>query len=297
MSMRQTFSDRLFHTLNNGFLLFVLFLVAYPLIFVVSASFSDGEALLNGKVWLYPIKPTLDGYLMVFATREVWIGYRNSLFYAASTTVLSLMVTMFTAYVLSVPRFRGRKFLMTYMLITIFFNGGLIPTYLLIKAVGLVDNPLVMILPGLVSVWNIIITRTFFQSTGILPLREAAVIDGADDFNFFFRILFPLSGAIIAVNCLFVAVGSWNAFFNALIYLNNKDLWPLQLVLRNILVLDQPDVMIDTAETAERILRAQRRAELMKYSLIIVANLPVLIAYPFVQKHFVKGVMIGSIKG
>ena len=186
---------------------------------------------------------------------------------------------------------------MTYMLITIFFNGGLIPTYLLIKAVGLVDNPLVMILPGLVSVWNIIITRTFFQSAGILPLREAAVIDGADDFNFFFRILFPLSGAIIAVNCLFVAVGSWNAFFNALIYLNNKDLWPLQLVLRNILVLDQPDVVIDTAETAERILRAQRRAELMKYSLIIVANLPVLIAYPFVQKHFVKGVMIGSIKG
>ena len=295
--MRQTFSDRLFHTLNNCFLLFVLFLVAYPLIFVVSASFSDGEALLNGKVWLYPIKPTLDGYILVFTTREVWIGYRNSLFYAASTTVLSLMVTMFTAYVLSVPRFRGRKILMTYMLITIFFNGGLIPTYLLIKAVGLVDNPLVMILPGLVSVWNIIITRTFFQSTGILPLREAAVIDGADDFNFFFRILFPLSGAIIAVNCLFVAVGSWNAFFNALIYLNDKDLWPLQLVLRNILVLDQPDVVIDTAETAERMLRAQRRAELMKYSLIIVANLPVLIAYPFVQKHFVKGVMIGSIKG
>ena len=294
--MKLTLSDRLFHTINYSFLFLVMVLVAYPLIFVVSASFSDGEALLNGKVWLYPVKPSLDGYILVFATREVWIGYRNSLFYAASATVLTLIVTMFTAYVLSIPQFRGRKILMTYLLITIFFNGGLIPTYLLIKALGLVDNPLVMILPGLVSVWNIIITRTFFKSSGILALREAAVIDGADDFNFFFRILFPLSGAIIAVNCLFVAVGSWNSFFNALIYLNNKEFWPLQLVLRNILVLDQPDV-VNTAEAAERMLQAQRRAELMKYSLIIVANLPVLMAYPFVQKHFVKGVMIGSIKG
>ena len=277
--MKLTLPDRLFHTINYSFLFLVMVLVAYPLIFVVSASFSDGEALLNGKVWLYPVKPSLDGYILVFATREVWIGYRNSLFYAVSATVLTLIVTMFTAYVLSIPQFRGRKILMTYLLITIFFNGGLIPTYLLIKALGLVDNPLVMILPGLVSVWNIIITRTFFKSSGILALREAAVIDGADDFNFFFRILFPLSGAIIAVNCLFVAVGSWNSFFNALIYLNNKEFWPLQLVLRNILVLDQPDV-VNTAEAAERMLQAQRRAELMKYSLIIVANLPVLMAYP-----------------
>ena len=183
---------------------------------------------------------------------------------------------------------------MTYMLITIFFNGGLIPTYLLIKAVGLVDNPLVMILPGLVSVWNIIITRTFFQSAGILPLREAAVIDGADDFNFFFRILFPLSGAIIAVNCLFVAVGSWNAFFNALLYLNDSKLFPLQLILRNILIQNEFDPYLNTLE---EMIRVQALKNLLKYSLIVVASLPVLVVYPFVQRFFIKGILIGGIKG
>ena len=295
--MKYSRSDYIFHTCNYLFLFFILFIVAYPLIFIVSASFSSGDALLNGRVWLFPVEPGFGGYDLVFRTKEVWIGYRNSLFYTFFTTVLTLMVTMFAAYPLSIPQFRGRKLLMTYMLITMFFGGGLIPTYLLISGLGLVDNPLVMIVPGLVSTWNIIITRTFFQSSGILPLREAAIIDGADEFNFFFRILFPLSGAIIAVNCLFVAVGSWNSFFSAMIYLNDENLWPLQLILRNILILDRPENVIETAEEAEKLLEAQRVAEIMKYSLIIVANIPVLLAYPFVQKHFVKGVMIGSIKG
>ena len=295
--MKYTSSDKVFHLFNYLFLIFILIIVGYPLIFVISASFSGGEALQDGKVWLFPVQTTLEGYRFVFQNELIWIGYRNSILYAVSYTALTLFVTMFSAYVLSITRFPGRKFLLTYLIITIFFSGGLIPTYLLMKALGLVDNPLVMVIPGLVSVWNIIITRTFFQSSGILALREAAVIDGADDFNFFFRILLPLSGAIIAVNCLFFAVGSWNSFFNALIYLNNEDLWPIQLVLRNILILDRPDKIVETAEEARRIIEAQRRAEIMKYALIIIANLPVLIAYPFVQRHFVKGVMIGSIKG
>lgn len=295
--MKYSRSDYIFHTCNYAFLFFIFFIVAYPLIFIVSASFSSGQALLNGRVWLLPVEPGFGGYELVYRTKEVWIGYRNSLFYASASTVLTLMVTMFAAYALAVPQFHGRKFLMTYMVITMFFGGGLIPTYLLISALGLVDNPMVMVIPGLVSTWNIIITRTFFQSSGILALREAATIDGADEFTFFFRILFPLSSAIIAVNCLFVAVGSWNSFFGALIYLNDEKLWPLQLILRNILILDRPENAIQTGEEAEKLLEAQRIAEIMKYSLIIVANLPVLIAYPFVQKHFVKGVMIGSIKG
>lgn len=295
--MKHSRSDTVFHLVNYLFLSLILFIVGYPLIFVVSASFSGGQALQDGRVWFLPVEPSLEGYRFVFRNELIWIGYRNSLLYALSFTALTLFVTMFSAYVLSIRQFPGRKFILTYLIITIFFSGGLIPTYLLMKALGLVDNPLVMVIPGTVSVWNIIITRTFFQSSGILPLREAALIDGADDFRFFFRILLPLSGAVIAVNCLFFAVGSWNSFFNALIYLNNEDLWPIQLVLRNILILDRPDRIIETAEDAQRMIEAQRRAEIMKYALIIIANLPVLIAYPFVQKHFVKGVMIGSIKG
>jgi multiple sugar transport system permease protein/putative aldouronate transport system permease protein len=292
---RDTGSDRLYSIVNYVILFLFLLAVAYPLVYVLSASFSSPSAVTTGKVWLWPVELSLDGYRAVFREDRIWIGFRNSLFYATAGTLVNVVLTILAAYPLSRKDFAGRGVIMFFFVFTLLFGGGLIPTYLVVKQTGLLNTPWAMIIPGALSVYNMIITRTFFQQTIPDELFEAAQLDGVTNFRFVRDVVIPLSGPIIAVNALFYAVGHWNAFFNALIYLTNPDLFPLQLILRDILLMDNinPESMQDLNE----MFRRQQLANVLKYGLIVVATVPVLAIYPFVQKHFVKGVLIGSLKG
>ncbi|MEH7272933.1 carbohydrate ABC transporter permease [Neobacillus vireti] len=293
-SIKETKGDRLFTIVNYSVLSLLLVVFLYPLIYIVSASFSSTEAVLSGKVWLWPVDFSLEGYKAVFDYKLIWTGYANSLFYTVVGTLINIVMTILAAYPLSRDEFYGRKFFMLLFLFTMIFSGGLIPNYLLVKELGMLDTRWAMIIPGAMSVFNVIITRTYFKSTIPKELQEAAKIDGCSDFRFLWSIVLPLSGPIIAVMTLFYAVGHWNSFFNALIYLRDQDLFPLQLILNNILVQNQidPQLLGDMEQQAAK----AGLSELLKYSLIVVASVPVLIIYPFVQKHFVKGVMIGSLK-
>ena len=302
MTLRESTGDRVFNVINTLFLILLLFVVAYPLYFVVIASISNARMVGNGDVIFYPKGITFDGYEMVFKYDEVWLGYRNTIFYAFAATMINLAVTLPAAYALSRRDLKGRGFFTTLFMVPMFFGGGLIPFYLLItQTLKWNDTIWVMIVPGATSFMQMMIARTFFQSTVPNELRESAEIDGASNFLIFFRIILPLSTAIIAVQALQCAVGNWNAYFNAMMYLSDsagRNLKSLQIVLRNILVLSQAQAaieeqMADQTDYAE----FQQRAEQLKYALIIVSCIPILLLYPFVQKYFVKGVMIGSIKG
>ncbi len=292
---RDTGVDRVFNIANYVILFLFLAAVAYPLIYVVSASFSRPTAVINGEMWLWPVDFTVDGYRAVFDNPRIITGFKNSLFYTVVGTTVSVILTILAAYPLSRKDLAGRHVIMFLFLFTMLFGGGIIPTYLTVRLTGLLDTRWALIIPTALSVWNMIITRTFFQVTIPDELLEASQLDGASDFRFVWDNVIPLSGPIIAVNALFYAVGQWNTYFNALIYLTDAGIFPLQLVLREILIQNQVnmDQMGDITELARR----QELKDLLKYSLIVVASLPVLIIYPFVQKHFVRGVMIGSLKG
>lgn len=298
--MAQTFthdrgSDRIFSIVNYLILGGLLIAVAYPLIYVLSASFSDPTAVISGRMWLWPVDVTLDGYRAVLNNGRILTGFRNSLFYTVTGTFVSVVLTLLAAYPLSRRDLAGRNAIMFFFVFTLLFGGGLIPTYLIVRATGLLNTPLAMIIPAALSIYNMIITRTFFQVTIPDELLEAAQLDGCSDFRFLKDVVIPLSGPIIAVNALFYAVAQWNAFFNALIYLTDPGLFPLQLILREILVQNQVD--LSQIADIDELMQRQKLADLLKYSLIVVASLPVLIIYPFVQKHFVRGVLIGSLKG
>jgi putative aldouronate transport system permease protein len=293
-----TKQDRIFMIFNNLLLVIAFLLVAYPLIYIISSSLSSTSAVLAGRVTFFPVEPTLKGYKAVFENKHILTGYSNSILYTIFGTLINVIVTLLAAYPLSRVDFKQRNFFMFLFTFTMFFNGGLIPTYILINQLGMINTRWVMIIPTALSVWNMIITRTYFQSTISTELLEAAQIDGCGDFKFFGIVVLPLSKSIIAVITLFYAVGHWNAFFNGFIYLSKKDLFPLQLILREILILNQIDsTMITNVVNVEEMAAKEGLRELLKYSVIIVASIPVLCIYPFVQKHFVKGVMIGSIKG
>jgi len=293
--MRETRGDRIFNVFNYSILVILFLIVAYPLIYVISASFSDADQVVMGNVWLYPVEPTLDGYKAVFKHKMVWTGYANSFFYMIVGTAVNVSLTVMAAYPLSRKDYVGRKLIMFMFVFTMMFNGGLIPTYLLVKSLGLLDTRAAMILPTAIGAWNVIITRTFLQSNIPDSMLEAAQMDGCSDFRFVAQVVLPLSGPIIAVITLFYAVHHWNQYFQALIYLRNQDLYPLQIVLRDILVRNQVNMeMMDDIETY---IRREAIAELLKYSLIVFASVPVLVMYPFVQRYFVRGIMIGSIKG
>ncbi|MEK0317470.1 carbohydrate ABC transporter permease [Cohnella sp. 56] len=286
-------SDRLLETLLYIWAAIVLVAVLYPLYFIVIASFSDPSAVGGGHVWLFPKGFTLDGYKELFKHSNIWIGYRNTIFYTAVGTAIGLAVNLSAAYALSRKDLVGRKFLSLFFIFTMFFNGGLVPTFLTIRDFHLYDTFWVMVLPFSVAVFDIIVARTFFQ-TGIPPeLWEAAQMDGCGNLRFYVQMVLPLSKAIISVLALWFAVGQWNSYFNGLIYLQNPDLYPLQLVLRDILVTNQMQNALGTGEAAQIALRL---ANLLRYSVIIVATLPIMCLYPFVQKHFNKGVMIGAVK-
>lgn len=288
-------SDRAFTIFNYIVLTLFLIAVAYPLIYVFSASMSDPRSVISGKMWLWPVDITLDGYRAVFRNSRIVTGFQNSLFYTVAGTFISVTLTILAAYPLSRKDLAGRNVIMFLFVFTLLFGGGLIPTYLVVREVGMLNTRWALIIPAALSVYNMIITRTFFQSTIPDELLEAAQLDGCSDFRFVKDVVIPLSGPIIAVNALFYAVGQWNQYFNALIYLTKPDLFPLQLILREILVQNQVD--FSQISDVNQLMARQQLQDLLKYSLIVVASAPVLIIYPFVQKHFVRGVLIGSLKG
>lgn len=276
----------------------VLAATLYPLIYVISASFSDPNEVINGNIWLLPKGLTLDGYKMILDYDPIWIGYRNTICYALVGTTMNLALTLPCAYALSRRDFRGRTGIMLLFTFTMFFSGGLIPTYLAMKDFGLLNNPFAVILPGAVNVTNLIIARTYFASSIPWELQEAATIDGCSNTGLFVKIVLPLSMPIVAVIALYYLVGHWNAYFNALIYLSDEKLYPLQLFLRNILLQDQMTEMLEgDSEAMQALMRRLQLKESMKYGIVVLSSLPVLVIYPFLQKYFVKGMMIGAIKG
>lgn len=300
-SIKKGSEDRLFTAINNTILAIFLLITIYPLYYTIIASFSDAYSVAKGQVILWPVHVTLETYRNIFGDVRIWTGYRNTIFYTAFGTLWNLFLLIPCAYAMSKKGLIGKSVIMLIFLFTMYFGGGIIPYYLLIKSLGFVNNPLVMIIPYSIPVTSMVVTRTFFQSSIPDSLLENARIDGAGEFRVFTQIVLPLSGAIIAVQALFIAVGHWNSFFSALLYLNDSKYYPLQLVLRNILLLNLSfkNIDLDHAtiyELAEEAKRAYM-AETMKYGIIFVASLPVLLAYPFVQRFFIKGVMIGSIKG
>ncbi|GAB2557538.1 carbohydrate ABC transporter permease [Gracilibacillus alcaliphilus] len=289
--------DLLFDTFIIFFCLFIFFVVAYPIFFIVIASISDPTFVSTGQVLFLPKGFSLFGYEQIFADTRVWIGYRNTLFYALFGTFINLLFTLPAAYVLSRQEFRARRFLMFFFIFTMFFNGGLIPTYMLMRDLSLVDTPWVFIFnPLTVNVFNLIITRTFFENNIPHEMFEAATMDGCSHFKFFSTIVLPLSKAVTAVIGLYYLVGHWNNFFTGLIYIRDYNLQPLQIVLRDILLSNQ--VFAEGAGSGGTGGGyAQRYADQVKYGVIIVSSLPVLVLYPFIQKYFEKGVLIGSVKG
>lgn len=293
-TIHDTRQDKVFSAVMNVVLALFGLAVLYPLVYIISASVSDPFAVTSGEVWLWPVDINLNGYRAVIEYHSIVRGFLNSLWYAGVGSLISVTITLLGAYPLSRRDLWGRNYFMFFFVFTMLFSGGLIPTYLVVHDLGLLNTRWALVLPGAMAAWNLIITRTYYQVTIPYELLEAAKIDGCDDFRFFWKIVLPLSKPIIAVNALFFAVGHWNQFFNALIYLTNEDLFPLQLVLREILIQNTVDpTQMDAAE----LLRRQELRDLLKYCLIVVAMIPPLLAYPFVQKHFVKGIMIGSLKG
>jgi len=288
----ETLGDKLFRLIRDVILLLFCVIVLYPVIFVISASFSNPLSVMKNEVVLLPKGFTLIGYEKVFSNPDVWNSYKNTIVYTIVGTALNVILTSTGAFALSRKDFKGRNFWTFYITFTMFFSGGIIPMYLLIKQLNLYDTFWVMILPGAISAWNMIIMRTFFQSNVPMELQEAAIIDGCNDLVIFLKIALPLSMPIIAIMTLFYGVDHWNSFFGAMLYLSDRDKFPLQLILREILLQNISSGNVEGPAADQQIV-----GESIRYALIIVATVPILLVYPFIQKYFVKGVLIGAIKG
>ncbi len=285
--------DKVFYTVNTIFLALMALIVLYPLYFIVIASISDPDAVLGGRVVLYPVQLTLDGFRKILERADIWRGYLNTIIYTLLTVVLSLVVTIPAGWALSRRTLPGKKAFMIYFIIPMFFGGGLIPFYNVMSSLGLVNTMWSIVLPSILSVWNLFMTKTFFESSIPDGLIEAAKIDGAGEYRVFTSLVLPLSKAILAVMALYYAIGQWNSYFNAMIFLQDETMYPLQLVLKEILIASESTV----GGSGETILEQFRLANQIKYVSVIVSSVPVLLLYPFVQKYFSQGVMIGSLKG
>lgn len=294
-------SNRIFKIVNTVFWVVIMFLILYPLYLVIIASVSDPDAIVRGEVVWHPVGFSLRGYEAVFKYNELIRSYGNSLFYTFSSVVLSIVVTLLGAYVLSRPKFKGKAVFNLFFVFTMFFGGGLIPTFLTMRDLGLYNSPLLVILMGSVSVWNLMVARTFIQTSIPHELYEASMIDGASHFAYFGRVVLPLSKTIIAVLAVYYGVAKWNDYFTGLVYLRDRSLFPLQTVLREILATLQVDktgdYMMNMADDMASMAEAMKVAQVAKYCIIVVATGPVVILYAFMQKYFEKGVMIGSLKG
>lgn len=286
--------DHLYMVLVHILCALSVFCIVIPLLYVVVASFSSPKALLSGKVFLWPVDFTLRGYKMLLQHKLLVSGFWNSIVYTVVGTVVNLVMTVLAAYPLSRKDLAIRNPIMLLFTVTMLFNGGMIPTYILVKNLHLLDSMWAIILPTAISVWNLIITRTYFQTNIPQEVLESASVDGCDDFTFLVKIAVPLAKSILAVNVLWYAVGHWNSYFNEMMYLNTNTKFPLQLVLREILVnMDMAGMSMDVTKQLEM----QETKYLLQYSSIIVGSVPVMLLYPFIQKHFVKGIMVGAIKG
>nr|WP_304955163.1 carbohydrate ABC transporter permease [uncultured Acetatifactor sp.] len=290
-------SDSVFDAVNLLIMLILLVVFVWPLWFVVIASVSNPGEVWQGHVILFPRGITLDAYEEVVQYKTIWTGYLNTLLYTLLGTAINMALTVCGAYPLSRKDFPPRKILIFILMVTMYFSGGLIPTYLVVNRLGLIDTVWAMVIPNAISVFNIIITRTYFMNSIPEELREAAQLDGAGNMQYLFRVVLPLSKPILAVIGLFYAVGHWNDFYSALIYINSQQLLPLQSVLRKLLLTTQMTLQISSSMSPDEIMRKTQLAQTLKYSSIIVSTVPVLCLYPLVQKHFVKGIMIGSVKG
>ncbi len=275
----------------------VVIAVVYPIWFIIVASFSDQALVTNGEVSIWPKGFTLSGYERVFQDSRIWTGYRNTIIYAVVGTILNMLVTMPAAFALSRIEFRPRRVLLFLFTFTMYFAGGIVPNYLLYSELGLINNWLVFILPTAVSVWNLIIARSFFETSIPEELHDAAQIDGLGYFGYFIKIVLPLSSAIIAVIALYYFVAHWNDYFTGLIYIRDSDLSPLQNILRDILLASQTSQLGSGGSSGQSAIQAQQLAESIKYGAIVVSTVPLWIIYPFLQKYFNKGVMIGAVKG
>ena len=288
-------SDIVFLFIVYATVILISVVILYPLWFVIIASISDPNLVATGEVLLLPKGVTFEGFKYIFRDPRIWSGYYNTIRYTVVGTILALFITIPAGYALSRTDMMGRGIIMKLLIVTKYFSGGLIPTYLVVKGLGLVNTPYVLMILGSFSVFNLILCRTYFLNTMPIELQEAAEIDGCGIFQYFLKVVIPLSKSIIAIMVLYYAVGHWNSFFNGLIYVTDIDLYPLQLILRDILItgqsVDPSTVDPDSLELMKQIART------IQYGVIIVSSLPVLVLYPFVQKHFVKGVMIGSVKG
>lgn len=292
----RSYSDKIFDIVNV-FVIAVLFVVfAWPLWFVLIASLSDPAAVQNGQVLLLPKGFTLEGYIYTFQSAKLWKGYLNTIGYTLAGTLLNLVLTVCCAYPLSDKNFGPRKVFIWIFMFTMYFGGGTVPTYLVVKNLGLVNTRWAMILPGAISVYNMLVVRSYFMNSIPEALKEAATLDGANTATYLWKIVLPLSKPVLAVVGLYYMVAHWNDFYNALLYIYDQDLYPLQSVLRELLMNSQTQAFSDTLDTAEMI-KALDNSMLMKYCIIIVSCVPMLCAYPFVQKYFVKGMMVGSVKG
>lgn len=287
-------SDKVFYTISGIFLALLLLLVAYPLIYVLSASFSSGNAVSAGRVVLWPVDFSLEGYKAVFNKSDIWPAYLNTILYTVVGTFINVAMVMIAAYPLSRSDLKGRNVVMVLFTFTMFFGGGMIPFYILLTQLHMIDTFWVMVVPGALSVYNMIIARTFIQNIPT-DLEEAAKIDGCSDARYFVSIVIPLSKAVISVLALYYAVGHWNSYMDALLYMLDTKKYPLQLLIRGILLKNATAQMDNMTE--EMYQQMKNMADLLKYALIIVSSLPVLIIYPFAKKYFMKGVMIGAVKG
>ena len=295
----RTRQDRIFDFLNTGILSLVLAATLYPIYFVLIASISNPTLVTAGHVIVLPRGINVEAYKYIFADPRILEGYRNSLLYAAGQTVISLLLTIPAAYALSRREMLARGPIMFYFVFTMYFTGGIIPFYVLVRRLGLIDSAWSLMLPNAVNVFNLVVARTFFASNVPEELLESAQLDGCTNTRFFLAIALPLSQAIVAIVVLFNVVQNWNAFFHAMLFLNNQHKYPLQLVLRRLLILNQ---LLSSGEgmeymTPEEITRRQFIADLLRYGIIVVAIAPLMILYPFIQRHFIKGIMVGSIKG
>ena len=288
-------SDKIYYGVCYAVILALVLVVLYPLIYIVSASFSAPSKVAAGRVWLLPVEPTLYSYELILQYKNVFIGYGNTIFYTLLGTLLNVAITMLCAYPLARKEFSGRLVFSMIFLFTMVFNAGMIPNYLLMRDLHLLNSRWAMLLPGAINVYNMIVARTFIQNTIPQELLEASKLDGCDDIQYFLRIVLPLSTTVIAVITLYYAVAHWNSYFNAFLYLSDRKLYPLQIFLRQILVQNN----FDTSEVTDPDLAQQLQglSEVLKYSVIVVSTAPLMCLYPFVQRHFVKGVMIGAVKG
>ena len=297
--LKRARGDVIYDTVIFIILTFLFLVVAYPLYFVIISSISDPIEVSAGKVTLAPVGFTLDGYREVFKTKTVMRGFFNSLIITIMGTSINLLVTIPTSYALSRPDFTLKRPITLFYILTMFVSGGMMPTYIIVRSTGILNTWWSLILPGCLGVYNMIVGRTFFKTNIPMELMEAAKLDGCGNTKFFIYVVLPLSGAITAILCLYYGVGHWNSYFSALIYIQKRELWPLQLELRNILVMNTSVATKQVMTEAELLEKKRLDAlkEMMKYSLIIISSIPVLVIYPFVQKYFIKGVMIGSVKG